>query len=341
MNDGALLPIKDLIKTVNNRASDVTFRQLTIIGTDGDSSSNPAVDTCPWELMKDDLLQEPRRRGIVSSGVLSVDSDLDRMSIWFLTRSRDFFQLGFLQSSLACHLCFRLAKHQLHEVNSIDHLRDPVLHLQSGVHLQKEEGAALVVNQELESPCTCIFDRLSKRRGRSTELSPQLRPLLRDKRAGTLLDHLLVPALDTTLPLPERRDLSFAVAKDLHLDVVGSRVVPLQEHPRVLEQRRPAGPHRLERLSELGLINARLQAHPAAAGRGLEHHGVPQPARRPRGVVGVDQEALRAGDDGHAGREGELPRRVLQAELLDALWAGADELQARRGDGAGKVCVLG
>lgn len=291
--------------------------------------------------MEDDLLQESRRRGIVSSRVLRVDSHFDCMPPRFLTRLGHVFQLVSIEASLACQLCVRLAKHKLHKVNSVNHLGDPMFHLQSGVHLEKEKGAALVIDQELKCPCTRILDRLGQRYGSSTEFSPKVWPPLRHERAGTLLNHLLVPALDAALPLTESRDLALAVSKDLHLDVVGSRVVPLQEDPRVLKQRRPAGLYRLKRLSKLALVLTGLQPHPAAAGGRLEHHGVPQALRGPRGIVGAPQKALRSRNDGHTGRQGEVPCRVLEAELLDAVRRRSDKVQARGGGRAGEAGILG
>src|SRR5262245_7127431 len=96
-------------------------------------------------------------------------------------------------------------------------LGDRVLHLDTRVHLQEEEGAAVAVDEELDGAETAIAqpgtegDRSAEYRG------PEPGVEMGSRR---LLDHLLVPPLDRAVTLAEM-DGPVAVAEQLDLDVPG------------------------------------------------------------------------------------------------------------------------
>ena len=56
-----------------------------------------------------------------------------------------------------------------------------------------------------------------------------------EQRRRGLLDHLLMPALQAALPLPEVHHVAVRVGQHLHLDVPGAQHKPLQEQRVVAE----------------------------------------------------------------------------------------------------------
>lgn len=56
------------------------------------------------------------------------------------------------------------------------------------------------------------------------------------KGTGTLFDHLLVTSLNRTLTLSDMNGFTFAIAKDLDLDVMTDRIIAFEEHAGVFKQ---------------------------------------------------------------------------------------------------------
>ncbi len=78
------------------------------------------------------------------------------------------------------------------EVDAEDRLRDRVLHLEAGVHLQ-EVRPAVGVHQELDGPGADVGDGAGRADGRLAQLGVEPGAQARRRR---LLDHLLVAALE-------------------------------------------------------------------------------------------------------------------------------------------------
>jgi hypothetical protein len=148
--------------------------------------------------------EAPGRRQEVAERILRVDAALHRPAV-----ARD---LRLRERQL---LAGRHADHQLDQVQPGDALGDRVLDLQPRVHLEEVE-ALVAADDELD-------------RARPTGSSPPspapppARPSpcasRRRGRAGRLLDHLLVAALDRALALPQVDGVAVRIAQHLDLDV--------------------------------------------------------------------------------------------------------------------------
>ena len=105
-----------------------------------------------------------------------------------------------------------------HEVNTSDHLRDRMLHLKSGIHLDKIKFSIFI--KELRRCPNCDSpDRASLER-RSRRYSSTLR--LIESRRGRLLPDFLVTALKRAIALAQMKDLPEPVGKHLDFDVTRS-----------------------------------------------------------------------------------------------------------------------
>src|SRR4029078_8039609 len=106
---------------------------------------------------------------------------------------------------------------RLDDVYPGDHLRDRVLHLNSGIHFDEEEFALFI--KELEGTCAAVPDFAA---GVNAAL-PDAPPLLpRNKRRRGLLDYFLVPALHGAIPVTQIDSVAVFIGKDLYLDVTRS-----------------------------------------------------------------------------------------------------------------------
>ncbi len=155
------------------------------------------------------------------------------------------------------------------DVDPRRHLGDPVLDLEPGVHLEevvltvgiqeKLDGRGIV---EIDGPCDAT--------GAVEESVPRL---LVDRRRGGLLNELLVPPLDTAVPLTEHGQVSVAVAEQLDLDVPGRCEQAFGIDRPIPEGRDCFAPCRDQRLAET--VRGVHASHPPSptAGRCLQHQG--------------------------------------------------------------------
>lgn len=103
-------------------------------------------------------------------------------------------------------------------------------------HLQEEEIGCLVVDQKFDSTSGSVLHALGERNSSLAELLSQTRMLL-DKGAWAFFDDFLMSPLDRALSFAKADGLTLAVAEYLYLDVVALRVVSLDEHSCILEER--------------------------------------------------------------------------------------------------------
>src|SRR5215203_3472575 len=162
-----------------------------------------------------------------------------------------------------------------------------MLDLDASVHLQEVERVATFapVYQELDGADVVVVDGL---RGDESGLAHGLAHRRVYGRGRTLLDELLVAALDRTVPLPEVYRVPFPVAHDLYLHVAGGRQVLLHVDLTIPEigLALPAGS--LE--CALGLGGGDGEALAATARRSLYGHG--------EAVLLAEEEGLLGGADG-------------------------------------------
>ena len=131
-----------------------------------------------------------------------------------------------------------------------------------------------------------------------------------------------------------------AVAQHLHLDVARAADVALEVDRGVAEAGLRLGARLRQQRRQAVEILDDLHAAPAAARRGLDDHRQADALDRLLGVaVGLDDAG--AGQDGHAGRAHELPRRDLVAHAAHHLGLRADPVQAAALHHLGEVGVLG
>src|SRR5205814_282856 len=143
-------------------------------------------------------------------------------------------------------LALRDTELELDEVEIGDELGHRMLHLDSGVQLEEEE--LLVGDEKLGRAQASIADRLREANRRVAH------PLAKrgvDSRRGTLLEHLLVPALDRAVALPEGEDVPVLVGQQLDLDVTRALDETLEEDRLVAEAGLCLAPCCADRLREL------------------------------------------------------------------------------------------
>lgn len=96
----------------------------------------------------------------------------------------------------------------------------------------------------------------------------------------------------------------------------------------------------LEVVPQLLIARADAHAHAAAAARRLEHDRVPDSLRLlERGIKRRDE--LRAGQDGHVGRDGPSARLVLEAHRSDLVGGRAEPEEAGGFDLGGELLWKG
>ena len=182
-----------------------------------------------------------------------------------------------------------------HEVEPRDHLRDRVLHLDPGVHLE-EVVRAVGGEEPLHGAGRAIADR----RGRVDGDAPDaLAQRLVDSRRRRLLDELLVASLDGAVALAEVDDVAVSVGEHLDLDVPRILEVALDVHGRVGEVRLALAPRRLERPLDLLRRPGDLETLAPAAGgrldRDREADLVLRPRARPRRSLPARSRRARSG----------------------------------------------
>ena len=245
------------------------------------------------------------------NGILGVDAALDGVP------GQHDALLGELQLLAGGHL--HLGAHQVH---AGDHLGHGMLHLDAGVHLHEVEGGVLRIEQELDGARVVVAGPLGAGHRHLAHLLAHLR---RHRRAGALLDELLVAPLDGAVALPQVHHVAVLVADELDLDVAGLGEVTLQVHAAVAEAGQGLGRGHGIELLQLVLVQGHAHAATAAAGGGLDDDRVAHGARGADGLVqGLDQ-AVGAGDGGDAGLLHGGLGRGLVAHGADGVRRGPDE----------------
>ena len=107
----------------------------------------------------------------------------------------------------------------MNDVDSCDALSDGMLHLQTCVHLEEVE-VLLRIHQKLDRSRRVVADRLGELHGL---LAHRSTCLFVEKRAGSLLDHLLVTTLNRTLALVEVNAMPMVVTQHLQQNPVSCK----------------------------------------------------------------------------------------------------------------------
>jgi hypothetical protein len=216
-----------------------------------------------------------------------------------------------------------------HEVDAGDRFGDGVLDLETGVDLEEEELAGVVVDEELDRAGRLIADPGREPQGRGAHLGPAGGV---ERRRGGFLDDLLVTALDGAVTLAEVHQGAVVVAEDLDLDVAGPSDVALDEHGGVSEAGLGLAASGSQRIGEIGGVVHQAHALAPASGGGLDHQR--EPDGRCVGGVGRGRQHRDAGLGGD-GLGGELV-----AHRGDGLGCRPDPDEPGADDGVGEACVL-
>ena len=212
-----------------------------------------------------------------------------------------------------------------------------MLHLHARVHLHEVKVAALV-EQKFDGAGVAVIHGAHRLDGRHAHRTAQF---VVERRRGRLLDELLVAALHRAVALAQRDVVAEVVRQHLHLHVPRAQHQLLQVHAVVAERRAGLGAGRLVLGLQLGGVVHLAHALAAAAGRGLDQHGVAHAVGERLGLGRRVDAAVRTGHRGHAAALHRLARGRLVAHALDALRGGADEHEIVVGACAREVGVLG
>ncbi len=214
--------------------------------------------------------------------------------------------------------------HPAHQVDAEHLLGDAVLHLQAGVHFQKVEAVAVLIEDELHGAGVAVIHRRHQAAGGVVQGGAHV---LRQVGGRGFFQHFLVAALGGAVAFTQRQRAAGAVAEHLHFDVAGALNVFFQEHAVVGEVVGAQAAHAVPGFFQAGVVVADLHADAAAAGGALEHHRVAdvrgglQRRRRVIQKAGAGQQryvvVFRQGAGG-----------VFQAEVAHLLRGGPDESDA-------------
>ena len=197
--------------------------------------------------------------------------------------------------------------------------------LQARVHLQEVEALVLAGDE---------FDRaggivVHGFRQRDRLLAHLAAGGLVEQRRRRFLDDLLVAALDRTFALAEIDHVAMLVAQHLDFDVAGIDDEFFDEDAVVAERGFGFGLGEVEAFGDLGLRMRDPHALAAAAGGGLDHHGIADLVGDLHRVLFVFDDAEMSRHRRNLGLGGGLLGFDLVAHRGDGAWIGADEDDAR------------
>src|SRR6266700_612589 len=256
------------------------------------------------------LYQPPDRRQEVAERIFGIDARFDRPS--------GQADVLLLQAQL---LAGRDADHLFDQIDAGDELGHGVLDLQAGVHLEEKEALVLACD-ELDGAGGIIVHGF-RQRDRLLAYLPA-RDLV-EQRRRRLLDHLLIAALDRAFALAEIDDVAVLVAEHLDLDMARIDDEFLDEDAVVTKGRLGLGLGEAKAFGDLGLRMRDPHALAAAAGRGLDHHGVADLPGNLESVLVIFDDTEMAGHGGNLGLGGGLLGLDLVAHGGDRTRIGPDE----------------
>src|SRR5438552_1454652 len=191
-----------------------------------------------------------------------------------------------------------------------------MLYLQPRIHLQEIKFAGLI-EKEFAGSGVYMAGRPRRAHRRLAHLSPEVG---RNRNARSLFDHLLMTALNRTLPLAERENGAMRVSEHLNLDVPRPFDEFLEIHRIVSERAFRFSPSRVERARKI--FWCRDNPHPLAAAsrRRLEQHWVAELLRNLLRFLGVDERLGCSRNYWNIVRDGERPGCGLVSHRRDRFY---------------------
>ncbi len=224
-----------------------------------------------------------------------------------------------------------------HQVHAYHFFGDGMLHLKTGIHLQKIEIAVLV-HQKFDSPGSRIVHRPSG----SHRLFPHLLTELRSKeRRRTLLHNLLIAALHRALAVEQMNHIAVIVTQNLEFYMMGFFYKFLQID-RIISERR----HRLGTSGVVCLhhfIFTVYQPHPftTTSHRCLQHDGIAYLITDTYRLFSALQRLFRTGHHRHTSGNHALTGGNLVTHRLHRLSGRTDKDDPLLLATAGKIGILG
>ena len=207
------------------------------------------------------------------------------------------------------------------DVHVGDQLGDGVLHLNPGVHFD-EVGVALQVHQELAGAGVPVAHVAAQSQGAVEDL---LAGSFGDREGGSVLNHLLVTALDGAVTVVQVDHVAVVIGQDLDLHVLGAPQVLFNKDLVVAEGLLGLVDGLLELLGHVCFLINNAHAAATAAVGGLQHHGVANLLGHFHGFLHGLHGVVHTRDNGHVGGDGDLLGGDLVAHGVHAVHGGADE----------------
>ena len=227
---------------------------------------------------------------------------------------------------------------RLDDVDAGNLLGHRMLDLDARIDLDEVELAGVGILQELDRAGADIAGVARQLQRVAAQLLPERIGEIWRRRA---LDDLLVAALDRAVALEQMHRIAMRVAQHLHLDVAGA-FDQFFEIDLVLAEGGLGLALALGHLArQIGLAADRAHAAPAAAPRGLEHHGVADLGGELLHRLHVVGQRFGRRDDGHADLDRQIARGDLVAEAAHRVRLRADEGDAGRRAGVGEFGAFG
>ena len=212
-----------------------------------------------------------------------------------------------------------------------------MLDLDPRVHLH-EEVVALAREQTFDRAGRAIPGRASRV---DRDPADPLAQRVVDRGRGSLLDELLMAALDRAVALAEVDHIAVPVGQDLNLDVTGILDEPLDVDGRIGEVLLPLARRGLERTAcVVGSVDE-LHSLPAPSRRRLDDQRVADLLAEHDDALDRSDRLDRARDDRDAGGAHRSAGSGLRPHQLDRGRRRPDPDQAGLLDEAGEPCVLG
>ena len=225
----------------------------------------------------------------------------------------------------------------LDQVDVGDHLRDRVLDLNAGIHLN-EVQAPVLIHQKFDRARVGVADRSQRSAQHLPDLAAQLG---RDLRRRRLFEQLLMAALDGAFALAQADHVAVLVGQYLKFDVAGMVDVLLHVEVAVAECCGGLGLGRFEESRQFLFAAHDAHAASAAARRSLHDHRETNLPRPFHGFAFGRNDAVRPGENGHASLLHGGAGFFLLAHQAGDFRPRTDELDAAGLAHFGKIRVLG
>ena len=215
-----------------------------------------------------------------------------------------------------CDLC-------LDQIDPGDHFRNGMLDLNPGIDFNEEE-VVIFINDELHRSGIAVVRPADHPYGSIADFFSAWGWQI---GTGSLLDQLLMPSLDTTIPFIKVNDLAMVVGNHLHFNMTGIANVAFQINPTVSEGGLRFGSCLVQRRNQRLLRFGNTHSFAAATCGRLDQHGEPDFACDFQRTLFIFHKSVASGHDRNLIRDRHGSRRVLVAQLFHRSGTRTDKLE--------------